>query len=61
MEEIREIQKQKRQAETEIAKILKELEAMTGLDVTAVTFERSGIVRGYSLPDISGVKIALVV
>ena len=59
--DISDIKKAKSEAEKQIVTILKELEAKTRLDIETVTFEKSGLVRGYSTPEIKKVEIKLIV
>ena len=59
--EIKEIKKLKQDAEKQIASLLAAVEHNTGLEVKSVVFERSGLVRGFRLPEITKAKIELQV
>jgi len=59
--EIKEIKKLKQDVEKQIASLLAAVEHSTGLEVKSVVFERSGLVRGFSLPEITKAKIELQV
>ncbi|HKZ40883.1 MAG TPA: hypothetical protein VJ044_07960 [Candidatus Hodarchaeales archaeon] len=57
--DIEEAVSRKRQLEKDILGLLVDFENATGTKITAVDCERSGIVKMYSTPEISEVKVTV--